>query len=255
MRDIAGVSEKLERLGLSKDEVAIFMQLLDAPKTQLEVSRATGIVRSNVYRIVDGMVKKGLVVEYVNENGKLLSAAQPSALELLVLQQEQLAEERRIELGHILPILAGYKTESDDFSIKTYVGVTGIKQMLWNELKAKSEVLLFSGDTIDKATGRHWAEKFRSEVIARGLRMRWIQNVKERNVPISDLPGYTNQYQARYIEENLLHVQFEISIYDDKVGIYNSLAHDSQLGTEISNRFLAKFMKQIFEHYWTIAKP
>ncbi|HZM63812.1 MAG TPA: helix-turn-helix domain-containing protein [Candidatus Saccharimonadales bacterium] len=254
MKDRLGVSEKLEYLGLTKDEVAIFMQLLDAPKTHLEISRATGIVRSNVYRIVDSMISKGLVAQYANDAAKLLAVAQPEALELLVLEQEQLAQERRNQLGQILPILAGHKTDADDFSIKTYVGVAGIKQMLWNELKAKSEILLFSGDVMDRATGRRWAERFRAEVVRRGLRTRGIQNVKDRGITLSDQKGYGEHYRARYLEEDFLHIQFEMSIYDNKVGIYSSLAH-SQLGTEISNPFLAKFMRQIFEHYWTIAKP
>lgn len=255
MRNISGVRQKLESLGLSKDEASIFIQLLDGPKTQLEVSRATGIVRSNVYRIVDLLMDRGLLTTYTSPNGKLLAVARPGALELLVVEQEQLAQEQRMQLNQILPLLAGFQNDKEHFTVRTYVGINGIKQMLWNELQADGEILVFSGYKLDVATGRRWAEKFRLEIIERGIVVRGIQNMSDRGEALSAHDAYTKYYQARYLSDDWLDIQLEISIYDNKVCIYNSLAHDSQLGTEITNPFLVRFMRQIFEHYWSIATP
>lgn len=252
---MSDLRDSLERLGLSADEAVIFLQLLKGSKTQLEVSRLTGIVRSNVYRIVDGLVRRGILVEYTDPNGKKLTVANPDSLELLVVEQEQLAQEQRAQLGQILPLLAGFQDNTEQFHIQTYVGVGGIKQMLWNELQARSEILLFSGYSLDVATGRRWAEKFRLEVIERDLKTRGLQNERDRGVKLSGFNAYTDHYQARYISNNSLDIQLEISIYDNKVCIYNSLAHDSHMGTEITNPFLAQFMRQIFEQYWASAKP
>lgn len=255
MRNISGLRQKLEHLGLSKDEASIFIQLLEGPKTQLEVSRTTGIVRSNVYRIVDVLMDRGLLTTYTSPSGKLLAVARPDALELLVVEQEQLAQEQRRQLNQILPLLAGFQDNAEDFTIRTYVGVNGIKQMLWNELQAKSETLLFSGYNLDVATGRRWAEKFRLEVIERGIKIRGLQNIRDRGEKISAHEAYTEHYRARYVNDDWLSIQLEISIYDEKVCIYNSLAQDSHLGTEITNPFLARFMRQVFEHYWSVATP
>lgn len=248
------MARRFEQLGLTKDEAIIFAQLLDSPKTQLEVSRATGIARSSVYRIVDVLMAKGLIASHTTDNGKLLAVARPDALELLVVEQEHLAQERRKQFDRILPLLASFQGSSEDFAIRTYVGTKGIKQMLWNELQAKTEILLFSGDRLDLATGRRWAEKFRLEVIERNLKTRGIEN-RTNDAPLSAHPDYSEHYIARYIDGDLLSIQLEISTYDDKVCIYNSLAHDSHLGTEVTNPFLASFMRQVFEHYWSIAQP
>ncbi len=196
MRDMWDITRQFVQLGLTKDEAAIFAHLLDAPKTQLEVSHATGIARSNVYRIVDGLMAKGLVASHTTDSGKLLAVARPDALELLVVEQEHLALERRKHFDQILPLLAGFQSDTEDFSIRTYVGVKGIKQMLWNELQTKTEILLFSGDTIDAATGRRWAEKFRLEVIERNLKTRGIQNSRDRHVSLSEHSAYREHRRA-----------------------------------------------------------
>lgn len=255
MRDATSLRQKVECLGLSRDEAAIFVELLNAPKSQLGVSRATGIVRSNVYRIVDGLMERGLLVNHTSPSGRLLAAARPDALERLVVEQEVLAKEQRLQLNDLLPSLLGFGAESESFTVRTYVGVNGIKQMLWNELRTKSEILLFSGDTLDKATGRQWAEKFRREVVERGIKTRGIQNLRDKNQTLSAHTEYDQHYRPRFVSQELLDIQLEVSVYDDKVCIYNSLAHDSQLGTEVTNSFLARFMRQVFEHYWSIATP
>jgi DNA-binding MarR family transcriptional regulator len=253
VRNASAIQQQLQRLGLTGDEAAIFISLLGTPKTQLDVSRATGIVRSNVYRIVDGMIEKGLVHELTTDEGKLLAAARPESLELLVIEQEIAAQTQRAGLDQLLPMLAGFRRQDKDFAIKTYSGLGGLKQMLWNELKAQGETLLFSGDTIDRATGRRWAEKYRAEVIGRGLRQRSIENYGVNPTPLSAHPQYTAHYQVRYIAKDVLDIKLELSIHDDTISIYNSLAHKTHLGTEITNPFLASLMRQVFEQYWSVA--
>ncbi|MET0779867.1 MAG: helix-turn-helix domain-containing protein, partial [Candidatus Saccharimonadales bacterium] len=201
MRNISMLHQHLARLNLSKDETAIFISLLDSPKTQLEVSRTTGIARSNVYRIVDGMTQKGLVSELTTGNDKLLSSANPEALELLVTEQEIIAEGQRQTLNELLPLLSNFELQEGEFSIKTYKGLGGLKQMLWNELRASGEILVFSGHSINVVTGRQWAEKYRLELINRGLSVRALENGKPREQPLSDHDEYTLHYHARYIPE------------------------------------------------------
>jgi sugar-specific transcriptional regulator TrmB len=255
MRNAAALCRQLEQLGLSKDEAAIFVCLLEAPKTQLQLSRATGIVRSNVYRIVDGMAGKGLISEQTTENGKVIAAAHPEVLRLQVVEQETLAQQRRSGLEQLLPMLQSFQQQDADFSTRTYTGIGGLKQMLWNELKSQTEVLLFSSDNLDIPTGRRWAERYRLEVVSRGVRVRGIENLPQPTAPISAHEAYAEQYVARYVPKDMLSLQFEVSIHDNTISMYNSLTHNIRVGTEITNPFMATFMRQVFEHYWAIAIP
>lgn len=246
---------RLQQLGLSDDESAIFLCLLESPKTQLEVSRLTGIARSNVYRLVDGMMDKSIITEIITDKDKLLAAAQPEALELLVIEQEKNAEAKRDAFNSILPYLKSIKNNESAYSIKTYNGTAGLKQMLWNELKTKTEVVMFSCGNLDTAVGKRWAEKFRGECIARNLRQRAIENPIPGMETVSDHEEFPEHYVLRYIPTEVLPIGPEITIHDDTISIYNAWKVDSKMGTEIKNPLMAIFMRQVFEQYWSMAKP
>jgi sugar-specific transcriptional regulator TrmB len=255
MRNNPALLQQLQDLGLSKDEVGIFLSLLEGQKTQLQLSRDTGIARSNVYRIVDGLIEKGIVHELTTDDGRLLEAAQPDALELLVIAQENKAAKQRATLQDVMATLANMRSSEGDYAIKTYRGVAGLKQMLWNELKTKDELCIFTCGDIAAATGKQWAEKFRAESLTRGIKHRWLENF-EITGESSDIPEYNEFLRAhtRRINSDILKIELEITIHDDTVSIYNSWTNDVHLGTEIKNPLLATFMRQVFEHYWHLAK-
>jgi sugar-specific transcriptional regulator TrmB len=253
MKNNGNLVNRLEKLGLSVDEANIFLSLLEAPKTPLQVSRATGIARSNVYRLIDGLMEKSIVHEVMTSNGKLLAASKPETLELLVTEQETIAQARRTDLQEILPLLQNLVNQEANFAIKTYHGVAGLKQMLWNELKTETEIQIFSCGSLNSATGKTWAEKFRQEIIQRKIKQRSLENHREPE-PLSIHKTYGAYYQVRYLSEKILTIKPEITIHDDTISLYNSWTHDVQLGTEIKNPFLATFMRQVFEHYWGLGK-
>lgn len=254
MADNSRIKGLLIELGLNDDEAAILICLLNAPKTLLEVSRVTGIARSSVYRLVDGLISKSIVHELTTENGKVLASVDPEALELLVVEQEKAAEARRAGFNQLIPLLSDIKNQDSMFATRTYGGVAGLKQMLWNELKTKGEILMFSCGPLELVTGRRWAEKYRAEIIHRRIMQRSIENTKPRHQPLSAFPEYDNFYIVRQLPKELLTIHHELTIHDDTISIYNSWTDHTQLGTEIKNPFLANFMRQVFEQYWKIAE-
>jgi len=254
MRNNSELKARLKRLGLSEDEAVIFMCLIDAPKTLLEVSRVTGIHRSSVYRIVDGLIEKSIVHEVTTDNGKLIAAAQPGALELLVIEQEKIAESRRSGFNQLLPFLSAIKDRDNAFAVRTYSGVAGVKQMLWNELKTQTGILMFSCGPLELAVGRRWAEKYRVEIIERGIVQRSIENPEAYEPHLSAYKAYSTYYLVKQLPKEMLSINHELTIHDDTISLYNSWTDNTQLGTEIKNPFLATFMRQMFEHYWSLAK-
>lgn len=243
---------ELERLGLSADQSQVFMVLVESPKTLLEVSRITGISRSSVYRIADDLTKKSLLHEVTLENGTILTGANPEALEILVVNQEAAAEQIRGAFEQFLPMLHTLQGSDNDFSIKTYNGIGGLKQMLWNELQSKSEVLVFSSGMLEDLVNTRWAQKYRQAIIDRDLHVRTI----EPGLPESSVvyAGYGSNHAVRYVDNSVLPIQLEVSIHDDTISIYNSLAHHIRIGTEITNPFFALFMRGVFEQYWALGR-
>jgi sugar-specific transcriptional regulator TrmB len=253
MRNNGVLKGNLTQLGLGNDESTIFLCLLDAPRSRLDVSRLTGIARSSVYRLVDGMIDRGLAHEVTTGDDKVLVAVRPEALEQLVATHEAAAQQARTSFEQVMPMLTTFLRPENDFSIRTYSGLGGIKQMLWNELKSESEVLVFSSGLLDDATGEKWAEKYRAEVIRRGLKERIIGNVEIARAVKKVVP-YSDHYEVRLVPKAVLDIGCELSVYDGTIALYNSLDHGVRLGTEIVNPFLASFMRQVFDRYWSVAK-
>jgi hypothetical protein len=124
--------------------------------------------------------------------------------------------------------------------------------MLWNELKSKREIVLFSYYTsLNGVAGKRFADKFRLEVMARGIMQRALCNSKEFTINTSDYPDdYAQFYDERFIDASVLPINQEMTIHDDVVSIYN-WDKEVRVGTEIHNPLYADFMRSIFERFWT----
>ena len=54
----------LERIGLNKKEISIFLTILDRQKVSAQkISTHTGVKRTTVYSILNELIKKGFVIE------------------------------------------------------------------------------------------------------------------------------------------------------------------------------------------------
>src|SRR5690606_24790627 len=140
MQSLDVVIKFLSYLGLDFDESKVYLTLLDkGPMTVLQISRATKISRTNVYRIADKLKEGGFLEEKVDSK-KLLYPVGMHKLEMLVKEQENRAEFLRNILPDIATIIpAATSMSQPDTKVLFYRGVEGIKQMVWNTLQANNE--------------------------------------------------------------------------------------------------------------------
>lgn len=249
------VSKLLQGLGLSNDESEAWLTLLiEGPKTHMGIAQSTGINRTTVYRLVDALSDKSLVHELATEQGNFIEAAGPETLALMLQRGEiELAQKRQVldELLGALPALQA--SDHTGFSVKTYYGVAGLKQMLWNELKMQTESVQFTRTTLNDIAGVAFAEKFRAEIIARKIKQRALENVRGVTMAATKHQAYQNHYNVRYIEPRILAIGQELTVHDDIVSVYN-WEDDMLVGTETKNAHYANFMRQVFETYWQLAE-
>lgn len=247
------ITKQLRRFGLTRDESEVVLCLLRSPKTLLAVSRITGIARSSVYSLAGRLMDKGILHRVMSSDDKLLVGVMPETLELLIVAQEQKALADRLAFADMLPVLKALNGQDGLFSVRSYSGISGVKQMLWNELKTKTDILIFSYSSIDVATGKKWAERYRGELIDRGISQRAVSN-QSPSQSFSSREKYREHYISRYVAKNVIEVNPELTIHDDVVSIYGSWDSSIQLGTEIKSEFFARFMRQVFEKYWESGK-
>jgi sugar-specific transcriptional regulator TrmB len=243
----------LQTLGLSRDESKLYMELLKSPRSHLELARATGINRTKVYRLADQLEKRSLIATQTDDRGTLLVASDPNTLEVDLVTREETLKNQRAIFKQLLPNLESIKEAANSplsFSVQTYEGVEGFKQMLWHELKATDEMVIFgSGNIEDLVPSKRWAEKHRAMTVDAGYRIRELLNPNGKRAVFTLNEQFMSRYTKRYIPEETLLLKNQISICNDTVATY-CWRDEQKVGVEITNHAHAEMMRLLFEHYW-----
>jgi len=251
------IKEQLIRFNLSETEVVLYLYLLkNGSKTPLELSREININRTKIYRLIEFLLNKKLIEKFSSERGLKIKAAPPQNLQLSILNEEEKIKNNKDifpSLIRSLSLLPGIIHEQ--FEVVHYQGTEGLKQMLWNELRAK-EILVFGYENTNQFTGKKFADKFREEVVLRKIKLKEIGNSSDyKNKDQSfynNALGWEKAYQYKQLSEKILNIKHHIIVFNNTFAIINW--KDSKAGIEVINKPLADMQRQNFWHYWKLAK-
>jgi sugar-specific transcriptional regulator TrmB len=251
--------EDLTTLGLNRAEAQVYMALLKQPDTHLGLARKTGVNRTKVYRIVDELAKQSLVTEVTDDAGTRLIANDPRTLEVNLISREEKVRHQRDIFCEMLPGLEKLRSGAQrpfDFEVLTYEGEQGIKQMLWHETKTRGEAVMFASSAIeDLVEERRWNEKHRQKTVDSGYTIRELSNRRDHVKPytFTDVEGFYDIYEQRFISRDQLDIQHAIVTYNDTVSLY-CVFGKHRVGVEVNNRLYANMMRQMFENYWAMSE-
>lgn len=242
----------LEGLNFDSDEASLYLELLKGPANHLRLARATGINRSKIYRLIERFEKRSLVHSRSDDRGTFLVASDPSALEVEILNEEKLVEDKRQDFDRLLPFLNLQKINSDTaFLIRNYRGEEGFKQMMWHELKVRDENLMLGrGNLSDLVTNKHWVSQHRQRMMDMNYCIRQLIN-SEEGQQVFTIPS--PRYKFRILTHEQLPLENQICIYNDTVSIYY-WRQPQKVGVEIINQEFAQMMRQMFENYWQLGR-
>jgi DNA-binding IscR family transcriptional regulator len=252
------IISKFQELDFTIEEAKVYIELLQGPSSHLQLSNATGVNRTKVYRIIQELEQRSLVARHTDDRGTFLIASDPSALEVLLVTKQQKLNNQREIVTQLVPSLSLLQTKGKNaFVVRHYEGYAGLKQMCWHELKTKGDSLSLGNGTIEQLVGdARWANNHRNRQIATGYASRELIN---RPYSTDDLPELASQkliesslYSFRMISPDIIAFDSQTIIYNDTVSIYH-WKHDQKLGIEIISPTYALMMRQIFEHYWNLA--
>ncbi len=251
------VLSQLQSLGLDEIEVALYIHLRESgPKTPLDLSRETSVNRSRIYRYLDRLKAKKLIEEVNLGRGIVLKASNPNNLELIILQKEQDLKIQRENLANILKEFTSLQetNKPKSIEIRHYHGTEGLKQMLWNHLSAKKELLVFGFENRNDIAGKAFAEKIRYEQVERKITKIEVENATDQgNYWYTTVPNWGKYYQSRYIPPRVLDIKQYQVIFNDTISIL-SWTNGDKVGLEVENAPFVKMYKQIFWKFWDIAK-
>jgi sugar-specific transcriptional regulator TrmB len=251
------LDEFLKLLGLTAEEKSVYSALVvGSDLSVLQVAQNSGVNRTSAYRILERLKKIGLAEELVDENRIKFRKTGTDKLELLVKQEQ----EKVRQLNKMLPDISSIinqvsQTAQPGTKVLFYRGRDGIRQMGWNVLKARRFAVGFTFHPYEEIVGSDFLEEWKKEWLVKKMVFRDIYSDEYKRSQSPKRVLYDIKYfESRYIPDKLLHINHQMDIHDDVIGIYNW--HEGEIiGVEIYNAKVAAFHKQIFEIIWGISKP
>jgi len=257
MRDLRQLRAWLERYDLTGNEAAVYIHLLrvGSEVSVLQIARALKMGRTPVYNALDRLQDKGLVSRRLADNGNNFAATSPDNLEKY-WQSRQARLERMG--GHLPGLIAslegvaapvGYKSQ-----VNYFAGREGLEQMTYNSLRAEGDLYIYEmQSSMGAFVSQETAERFRRVWVERGTRIHQMTNLT-RVGDFTEVEQLTWLWDIRYIDPEILRIEFETLIYNDVVAMY-SYGGGEVFGVEIRNQALAKMQKQIFVAMQALARP
>lgn len=245
----------LEPFGLSQEESKIYLELLEKKiSTALSLSRNLHIGRTKVYRILDKLIEKELVVQQLDSGGFKFTANDPNQLSLLLTKKESELISLQKNLPQVIKILQSKVDSGKSGSrILYYRGQEGLSQVNWNLLKAKGEFLSYEVSTASAYLPQVEAEKLRQAIVEKKIFVRTLTN-KTAQEPYTEITELVKHWwQLKYISPKKLQIRADVFIYNDVYAVCNYLDTGDVFCFEIYNEHMAQMQREIFEQLWTEA--
>lgn len=251
----------LKRLGFSDEEALLYVILAErGPLTFFQVSEASGIERTKLYRLSSDLAAKGLVEEQMAFKSKKLKAVELAKVRRLVEAERQRVNSLEAGWGEFAQSIQKAWSVYSPTEVLYFRGEQGIIQMMWNTLQAKGELLSYVYRAVQEIMGQKELDKWAVEAKASNIRIRELhseifpQSLKEAGHSSVNLSEMGQRYKARLLPTNVMKMTHAMDIYNDVVGIHYWKDGEA-FGVEIHNETINTMQRSVFEVFWKLAKP
>lgn len=236
----------LEKIGLTKKEAEIYERLLQLGECSISsLQKSLGIHPQLVYRGIDSLSEKGLVLSVLRKGKKWVSAEHPKKLEAL-------EEDRMSQLKKAIPQLVQLMTPRKGLIVKTSIGVDAIRAFRRKAISelSRNETLYIigaSGDRFYEVMGEYNDEIERKRIkkkVHKKVLAFPIEKEKFAKDPYKLLTDF------RFLSTNQATTS-SINIFGDTVGIIIWASEPVLL--EIKSHEVAVSHKHYFNELWSKA--
>jgi sugar-specific transcriptional regulator TrmB len=249
------VQNYLQVLGIEPEATTVYVELTkQGPSSALQISKITGISRTQTYRRLEELQSSGLASAEQLSYGTLFRPLPFENVEALLAQREAETTIAKSSMGDMINVLqhmagsAGHKA-----TVQHYYGLAGLKQVNWNLTKADKEFRIFEAAHLSQHPDKAFARRHREQCMERGLTSYDLTN--NTSIKAKDLePFEPSRTFLRHIGPEILTLNFEVYVYNDVVALLD-YSKGQQLAMEIHHPALHAMMRQLFEAMWGIASP
>ncbi|MCD4666596.1 winged helix-turn-helix transcriptional regulator [archaeon] len=238
------MQENLIKAGFNKNESKIYLTLIKkGPSSAGEISKKSGVYRTNVYDALNSLIEKGLVAYIFKGKLKTFQAINPNKLLDIVKEKEE-------SLKEIMPdLVKHYKTTESKQKMYMFEGIQGIKAITDDILKDKKDVLTFG---IPKDMKYKMKSFLKSYHLKRMKSKIWQKHIYDENA--AERINHLNKLKytrAAYLP-NSIDSPTTTTVYGNKVSFF--IWSDPIISILIESENMAKEYKKYFNVLWKLSK-
>lgn len=240
---------KLKELGFTESEAKVYLALLELGASFVSsIAKKAGVERVGCYHTLNKLVDKGVVSSFTRDKVKYFSVDSP---EILVGKAELQLEKTQKLLPELLSITnaLAYKPK-----VNYYEGFEGIKNIFEDTLSAEGELLGYTNlAKLPEVLREDYLKSYAQRKVENGIKSRMLSPNSAKGLK------YLDSYYPEGFDRNLVEIlfvnpeefgfEYEITIYDDKVGIV-SLDPGELMGMIIQSRKYADTQRGVFNLAW-----
>jgi DNA-binding MarR family transcriptional regulator len=247
------------RLQLEPEIADLYLALhAHGPQTISELARTSGVERTRIYRLMDELAASNLIEVETEAKRSLIKAAPIGNVRLLISRQEQELKGLQSELEAMEQLFAPTDLSSPATRVQFYRGPEGVKQMFWNQTRARGETTSILHKNMQMSTQDNFFERW-VEVCNR--RNQHFRGIIGDNFIASQQQWYSRRqnerlrnWRARYVNTATFRITHGLTIYDDITSYFN-WKDGEVFGIEIHNAEITTTQRGLFELLWQQARP
>ena len=244
------LKKALEVIGLSKNEIAILLVLLESGSMfVVSIARAAKLNRTTTYGVLKLLADKGLASSVKKEGVVRYQSIAPELLPGYIERRRETLAETKQEVTKLIPQLKLLRAKGGTLpKVQFFEGKEGVEQAYEDTLENNKEKFLRDITGVD-AVFTKLDPKFLDYYLKKRARL----GIKCVDLaPESEWARRSKADDKKYLRTTkFLPPQFgfdaEVSIYDNKVGIF-SYSQESPVAVIIEVETIAHTMKQLFNY-------
>lgn len=246
------ITKALEKMGLTKNEADAYLALVEnGPQPAGQLSKLSGLNRTTLYGILNGLVGHGIVTTYENEIGvTFYHPIDPKGLLAVIEKKEKELAIIRTNIKNALPQLeATYKGPTEIPKVKFFEGRDGVQALYLDSLinnKEKKILAITDYEAAYKTFPKFFEEYFQERV---------KKHISVKNILPDSKRGREDLKRAKKLLRKMKFIplvkelKIEINLYDDKVSIV-SFNPEEIHGVLIQSQVISQALKNIFSYIW-----
>lgn len=249
------ITSYLQRLGFDQEASQVYIALTTSgPLTPLQISRATHIERTKLYRLIEDWKRQGLIEEQLAYKTRLLRACDIKSIRLILEEQKLKINTLEKTFNQFSQTITSLQRSISPTKILYYQGQEGLRQMAWNILQTKTRLYSYVYRSYQEALGQQFFNNWAKEFIDKKVSFwelrhpNFIKSVDLKHLQYKHLgPGYRWKVSPKSIK-----ITHGMDIYNDLVAIYY-WKNNELFGLEIYNKEIVEMQRSIFKTLWKMA--